>query len=86
MSHEIKDSHSMKKVAKTVRIQSWYDSGLSQNAWCRQNGIRPSQFGYWKKKLSGLGKAPFHHQTSALTLCLFPWHRIRGRLAKSPHR
>ena len=33
------------------RIQSWYDSGLSQNAWCRQNGIRPSQFGYWKKKL-----------------------------------
>ena len=33
------------------RIESWNDSGLSQNAWCRQNGVKPSQFGYWKKKL-----------------------------------
>ncbi|MBO9484775.1 hypothetical protein, partial [Salinisphaera sp. G21_0] len=33
------------------RIEAWHDSGLSQKAWCRQNGVRPSQFGYWKKKL-----------------------------------
>ncbi|MGO0308898.1 IS66 family insertion sequence element accessory protein TnpA [Endozoicomonas acroporae] len=33
------------------RIEAWHDSGLSQKAWCRQNGVRPSQLGYWKKKL-----------------------------------
>lgn len=33
------------------RIESWHDSGLNQNAWCRQNDVKPSQFGYWKKKL-----------------------------------
>ena len=33
------------------RIASWQDSGLSQNAWCRQNDVKSSQFGYWKKKL-----------------------------------
>lgn len=33
------------------RVEAWHDSGLSQNAWCRQNGIKPSQLGYWKKKL-----------------------------------
>ena len=33
------------------RVEAWHDSGLSQNAWCRQNDVKPSQFGYWKKKL-----------------------------------
>lgn len=33
------------------RIQSWRDSGLSQKAWCQQNSVRASQFGYWKRKL-----------------------------------
>ncbi|WP_422448561.1 MULTISPECIES: IS66 family insertion sequence element accessory protein TnpA [unclassified Endozoicomonas] len=39
------------------RIEAWHDSGLSQKAWCRQNGVRPSQLGYWKKKLWA-GNAP----------------------------
>ncbi|MGI2026994.1 IS66 family insertion sequence element accessory protein TnpA [Endozoicomonas acroporae] len=33
------------------RIEAWHDPGLSQKAWCRQNGVRTSQPGYWKKKL-----------------------------------
>lgn len=33
------------------RIKSWQDSGLSQAAWCRQNDVKASRFGYWKKKL-----------------------------------
>ncbi|MFK0569954.1 IS66 family insertion sequence element accessory protein TnpA, partial [Endozoicomonas sp.] len=33
------------------RIDSWQDSGLSQAGWCRQNGVKSSQLGYWKKKL-----------------------------------
>ncbi|WP_067514695.1 IS66 family insertion sequence element accessory protein TnpA [Endozoicomonas ascidiicola] len=39
------------------QVEAWHDSGLSQNAWCRQNGVKPSQPGYWKKKL-WTGKAP----------------------------
>ncbi|MGO0307997.1 IS66 family insertion sequence element accessory protein TnpA [Endozoicomonas acroporae] len=39
------------------RIEAWHDSGLSQKVWCRQNGVRPSQPGYWKKKLWA-GSAP----------------------------
>ncbi|MFK0571810.1 IS66 family insertion sequence element accessory protein TnpA, partial [Endozoicomonas sp.] len=30
------------------RIDSWQDSGLSQAGWCRQNGVKSSQLGYWK--------------------------------------
>lgn len=33
------------------RVQSWRDSGLTQSAWCQQQGIRVSKFGYWKRKL-----------------------------------
>lgn len=41
-------------------IDAWQDSGLSQAAWCRQNGVVVSQFGYWKKKLliEGTPSAP----------------------------
>jgi hypothetical protein len=29
----------------------WRASGMSQVAYCRQQGLRLAQFGYWKKRL-----------------------------------
>lgn len=44
------------------RIQSWQQSGLSQNAWCQQNDISASKFGYWKRKLETISAAkPAQH-------------------------
>lgn len=34
-------------------ITAWQHSGLSQNAYCRQEGLRPSSFRYWLRKDSG---------------------------------
>lgn len=31
-------------------IKQWSESGMSQNAYCRQNDLRPNQFTYWKNK------------------------------------
>lgn len=31
-------------------IKQWSESGMSQNAYCRQNDLRPNQFTYWKSK------------------------------------
>lgn len=31
-------------------IKQWSESGMSQNAYCRQNDLRPNQFTYWKIK------------------------------------
>ncbi len=38
-------------------LQAWRESGLSQQAYCQQQGLKPHQFWYWKRKLSGPGKA-----------------------------
>lgn len=32
-------------------IQQWKKSGLSQQAYCAQQGIRYTTFGYWRKRL-----------------------------------
>ena len=32
-------------------VDTWCSSGLSQNAYCRDHGLRPNQFSYWKRKL-----------------------------------
>ncbi|MCP3942762.1 MAG: IS66 family insertion sequence element accessory protein TnpB [Desulfobacteraceae bacterium] len=31
-------------------IAKWSQTGLSQNAYCRDNNLRPNQFTYWKNK------------------------------------
>lgn len=31
-------------------IKQWSESGMSQNAYCRQHDLRPNQFTYWKSK------------------------------------
>lgn len=33
-------------------IQQWQKSGLSQQAYCAQQGIRYTTFGYWRKRLA----------------------------------
>ena len=44
------------------RVQSWQQSGLSQSAWCQQNDISVSKFGYWKRKLETVSAAkPAQH-------------------------
>lgn len=32
-------------------LAQWHASGMSQVAYCRQQGLRLAQFGYWKKRL-----------------------------------
>jgi hypothetical protein len=31
-------------------IEQWAESGLSQNAYCKKNDLRPNRFTYWKTK------------------------------------
>ena len=32
-------------------LERWKGSGLNQSEYCRQNGLKPYKFTYWKKKL-----------------------------------
>jgi hypothetical protein len=32
-------------------IKEWSQTNLAQNAYCRNNNLRPNQFTYWKHKL-----------------------------------
>ena len=32
-------------------LAQWQRSGLTQVAYCRQQGLKVAQFGYWKKRL-----------------------------------
>ena len=34
-------------------LQSQRESGLSQQAYCQQHGLKSHQFWYWKRKLEG---------------------------------
>ncbi len=31
-------------------LKDWQQSGIRQTPWCRQRGLSPHQFSYWKKK------------------------------------
>ena len=48
---KIQDQYRAKKRFWQVHIRAWSKSGLSQNEYCRRNGLRPNQFCYWKKKI-----------------------------------
>jgi len=39
-------------------IKQWSESGMSQNAYCRKNDLRPNQFTYWKIKLKSQALVP----------------------------
>jgi hypothetical protein len=32
-------------------LAQWHASGMTQVAYCRQQGLKLAQFGYWKKRL-----------------------------------
>ena len=34
-----------------THIESWQRSGLTQIAYCRENGLKLHQFTYWKKRI-----------------------------------
>lgn len=36
----------------THHIEAWQASGLSQNAYCREHGLKSHQLCYWKRKLT----------------------------------
>ncbi|MDN5940068.1 MAG: hypothetical protein L0H83_15600, partial [Salinisphaera sp.] len=38
-------------------LAGWRDSGLSQAAYCRQQGLALASFGYWRRKLEGPARA-----------------------------
>ncbi|WIX08407.1 IS66 family insertion sequence element accessory protein TnpA [Xanthomonas oryzae] len=33
-------------------VQGWQASGLSQAAWCREQGLSLASFGYWRRRLA----------------------------------
>jgi len=41
------------KIDWRTHIKAWEESGLSQNAYCQRQQLRPNQFSYWKLKLLG---------------------------------
>ena len=40
------------------RLEIFLDSGLSQAAWCREQGLRSNQLGYWLRKLKPGASVP----------------------------
>ena len=47
-------------------IEDWSDSGLSQQAFCRDRGLSYHKFHYWRKKLSRTPPTKTLPRTSAL--------------------
>jgi hypothetical protein len=43
------DPEQLRQVWKT-HIESWKQSGQTQVAYCREHGLKPHQFSYWKKR------------------------------------
>ena len=55
-------------------IEQWAESGLSQNAYCRENELKPNRFTYWKIKFknqtlpAGFVQVPLPKITEVLSL------------------
>jgi len=43
------DPEQLRQIWKT-HIERWKQSGQTQVAYCREHGLRPYQFTYWKKR------------------------------------
>jgi len=50
---KVQDQNQKKKRLWQAHINAWERSGFSQNEYCRRNKLKPNQFCYWKKKMSG---------------------------------
>jgi transposase-like protein len=47
-------------------IEDWSRSGLGQQAYCREQGLKYHQFHYWRKKLSRTSNQESPPRTTAL--------------------
>lgn len=47
-------------------IEDWSQSGLSQQAFCRDQGLKYHQFHYWRKKLARISPPKALPRSSAL--------------------
>lgn len=51
MEHAIENEQDRKRTNWRKHIDEWLRSGLSQQDYCRSNGLALSSFGYWRRKL-----------------------------------
>ncbi|CCK80227.1 IS66 family insertion sequence element accessory protein TnpA [Desulfobacula toluolica] len=50
MSDRSKEANRKRTQFWKHHIEEWSKSELSQNAYCRENGLKPNQLTYWKNK------------------------------------
>jgi hypothetical protein len=50
MSEQIKKEIEKRSQFWKNHLKEWSQTGLTQNAYCRNNNLRPNQFTYWKNK------------------------------------
>ncbi|WP_459254585.1 IS66 family insertion sequence element accessory protein TnpA [Xanthomonas euvesicatoria] len=55
-------------------VQAWRVNGLSQVAWCREQGLSLASFGYWRRRLA---KGPVAPAGSCRCACSRLPRRIR---------
>jgi len=50
MSDRSKQANKKRVQFWRYHLKEWSGSGLSQNAYCRANNLKPGRFTYWKNK------------------------------------
>ena len=50
MSEQFKKANKKRFQFWESHLKEWSQTGLTQNAYCRNNNLRPNQFTYWKNK------------------------------------
>ena len=50
MSEQSKRANEKRSQFWKNHLKEWSQTGLTQNAYCRNNNLRPNQFTYWKNK------------------------------------
>jgi hypothetical protein len=67
-------------------IEDWSYSGLSQQAFCRDQGLKYHQFHYWRKKLSRTSHQKAPSRSSALIpVRLHPQSPVSGLSVHLPN-
>ena len=54
MSGKSKEASERRTQLWKYHLKKWSESGQSQNAYCRDNNLRPNRFTYWKNKRQNL--------------------------------
>jgi len=50
MSVNSKELNEKRRQFWKYHLKTWSESGLTQNAYCRDNNLKPNQLTYWKNK------------------------------------